>query len=103
MHDHEATAADISRARIGDGHGKAGRDRRIDGVATLGKHVGADFRRVGFSCATTMPPVAMTGAHLRQRHGRENRRAVLGATNRAGAKQINATAAICERAPTSSA
>ena len=42
---HEAAAADISRARIGHGHGKAGRHRRIDRIAAAPQHVGADARR----------------------------------------------------------
>ena len=45
MDHHEAAAADISGARIGDGHRKAGRDRGVDGVAALPQNVGADFCR----------------------------------------------------------
>ena len=44
MDHHEAAAADIAGARIGDGHRKAGRDRGIDGIAALAQDVGADFR-----------------------------------------------------------
>ncbi len=42
---HKTAAADISGARIGHGHRKAGRDRRIDRVAALSQDVGADLRR----------------------------------------------------------
>ena len=45
MDHHEAAAADISRARIGHGHGKAGRDRGIDRIAAAPQHIGADARR----------------------------------------------------------
>ena len=30
--------------RIGHGHGEAGRDRRVDGIATPLQHIGADSR-----------------------------------------------------------
>ena len=39
---HKPAAADISRARIGHGHGKPGGDRRIDRIAAAPEHVGAD-------------------------------------------------------------
>ena len=42
---HEAAAADVAGARIGHGHGKAGRDRGIDRIAAAFEHVGADLRR----------------------------------------------------------
>ena len=45
MDHHEAAAADIARARIGHGHGKAGRHRGIDRIAAALQHVGADPRR----------------------------------------------------------
>ena len=45
MDHHEAAAADIAGARIGHGHGKAGRDRRIDRIAAAPQDVGADPRR----------------------------------------------------------
>ena len=44
MNHHEAAAADISGARIGDGHRKAGGDRGIDRIAALPQDVGADLR-----------------------------------------------------------
>ena len=40
MDDHEAAAADISRARIGHGQGKAGCHRGIDRVAAPQQHIG---------------------------------------------------------------
>ena len=45
MNDHEAAAADIAGAWIGHCHGKAGSNRRIDGVAAALQDVGADARR----------------------------------------------------------
>jgi hypothetical protein len=33
MDHHEAAAADVTGARIGDGHGESGGDRGIDGVS----------------------------------------------------------------------
>ena len=44
MNHHEAAAADVSGARIGDGKRKAGGDRGIDRVAALPEDVGADLR-----------------------------------------------------------
>ena len=41
--DHEAAAADVSRARIGDGQRKAGRDRGVDRIAALPQDIGADL------------------------------------------------------------
>ena len=48
MNHHEAAAADISGARIGHGHRKAGSDRGIDRIAALSQEVGADLRREFF-------------------------------------------------------
>ena len=45
MDHHEAAAADISGAGIGDRHGKAGRHRRIDGIAAARQNVRADSGR----------------------------------------------------------
>ena len=42
--DHEAAAADVSGARIGDGQRKAGRDRGIDRIAALPQDIGAYLR-----------------------------------------------------------
>ena len=44
MDHHEAAAADIAGAGIGDGQRKTGRDRGIDRVAALPQNVGADPR-----------------------------------------------------------
>ena len=44
MNHHEAAAADVSGARIGDSHCKAGGDRGIDRIAALPQDVGADLR-----------------------------------------------------------
>ena len=44
MDHHEAAAADIAGARIGDGQRKAGGDRGIDRIAALPQDVGADLR-----------------------------------------------------------
>ncbi len=41
---HEAAAADVSGARIGDGQRKAGGDRGIDRIAALPQDIGADLR-----------------------------------------------------------
>ena len=43
--DHEAAAADVSGARIGHRHRKAGRDRGIDRIAATPQDIGADLRR----------------------------------------------------------
>ena len=45
MDQHEAAAADVARARQGDGEREADRDRRIDGVAAALEHVQPDARR----------------------------------------------------------
>ncbi len=45
MDHHETTAADVSGARIGHGHRKAGSHRRVDRVAAAPQHIGADARR----------------------------------------------------------
>ena len=44
MNHHEAAAADIAGARIGDGQRKAGGDRGVDRIAALPQDVGADLR-----------------------------------------------------------
>ena len=44
MNHHEAAAADVAGARIGDGQRKAGGDRGIDRIAALPQDVGADLR-----------------------------------------------------------
>ncbi len=44
MDHHEAAAADVAGARIGDGERKAGGDRGIDRIAALLEDVGADLR-----------------------------------------------------------
>ena len=48
MNDHEAAAAEIAGARIGDRHRKADRDRGIDRIAAARQHVGADAGRAAF-------------------------------------------------------
>ena len=44
MNHHEAAAADVAGARIGDGQRKAGGDRGVDRIAALPEDVGADLR-----------------------------------------------------------
>jgi hypothetical protein len=44
MNHHEASAADVSGARVGDGKRKAGGDRGVDRIAALPEDVGADLR-----------------------------------------------------------
>jgi len=44
MDHHETATADVSRARIGHGHRETGGHRRIDRIAAMLQHVGADLR-----------------------------------------------------------
>ena len=48
MDQHEAAAAEISRARQGHGERKADRNRRIDRIAAAPENLDADFRRLPF-------------------------------------------------------
>ncbi len=50
MDDHEAAAADVSRARIGHGHGKTGSHRCIDRIAATPQYIGADACRYFLLC-----------------------------------------------------
>ena len=50
MNHHEAAAADVSGARIGDGKRKAGGDRGVDRIAALPEDVGTDLRSKPLLC-----------------------------------------------------
>ena len=82
MDHHEAAAADIAGARIGDRERKAGRDRGIDRIAAAFEDLDADARGAA-SCATTMPLRAVTGVARRNRRRARDRRDLRGGERRA--------------------